>query len=33
VGKRVSVRNAAGWGAGKEAADKAHLETRRSIGD
>jgi hypothetical protein len=32
VGKRVPVRNAAGWGAGKEAADRAHLEARRSVG-
>jgi hypothetical protein len=28
----VPVRNAAGWGAGKEAADRAHLEARRSVG-
>jgi hypothetical protein len=32
VGKRVSVSNAAGWGAGKAAADRALLETRRSVG-
>jgi hypothetical protein len=31
VGKRVSVSNAAGWGAGKAAADRALLETRRAV--
>lgn len=31
VGKHVSVSNAAGWGAGTAAADRAQLETRRSV--
>jgi hypothetical protein len=32
VGKHVSVSNAAGWGAGTAAADRAQLETRRTVG-
>jgi hypothetical protein len=31
VGKRVSVSNHAGWGAGQAAADRASLETRRAV--
>jgi hypothetical protein len=31
VGKRVSASNADGWGAGKAAADRAQLETRRAV--
>jgi uncharacterized protein DUF2786 len=31
VGKHVSVSNAAGWGAGTAAADRAQLETRRAV--